>query len=189
VISVVGIDPSSRKLAAVYGVVGREPYIEYTVEKLPQDKPTACLMAYEWMQRLVVGQQATGNTVYAAIELPVLGRGGPGSTIPQAQINGALLAGAQCAGATIILVNNARAKKEVVGKGNASKDDIRRWVKDAWPSLYSEIKNDQDLCDSAMIYQYGRKTVELRDRIARRKTIERATVLQRRRNARRKAAT
>lgn len=187
--SVIGIDPSSRKLAAVYGVVGNEPNVEYTVEKLPQDKPTACLIAYEWMHHLVVGQKATGQKVYAAIELPVLGRGGPGSTIPQAQINGALLAGAQAAGAIVILVNNARAKKEVVGKGNASKDDIRRWVKQAWPSLYSEIKNDQDLCDSTMIYMYGRKTVDLRDRIARRKTIEQATVLQRRRTARRKAVS
>lgn len=187
--SLIGIDPSSRKLAAVYGTVGDEPYVQYTIEKLPQDKPTACLMAYEWMHRLVSIQDVTKHKVYAAIELPVLGRGGPGSTIPQAQINGALLAGAQAAGAIVILVNNARAKKEVVGKGNASKDDIRRWVKQAWPALYSDIKNDQDLCDSTMIYMYGHKTIELRDRIARRKTIEQATVLQRRRTARRKAVS
>lgn len=184
-IALLGIDPSSRKLAAIHGMVGDEPHIRHVTEKLPQDKPTACLTAYEWVRELI-GQYPDG-AVYAAIELPVLGRGGPGSTIPQAQINGALLAGAQSAGAIVILVNNSRAKKEIVGRGNASKDDIRRWVKEAWPALYSDIKSDQDLCDSAMIYMYGRQVVDLRDRISRRKAIERATI-NRRRTPRRKAA-
>lgn len=174
--TVIGIDPSSRKLAAVFSVIGNEPHVEYTTEKLPQDKPTACLEAYEWVHRLVKAQAARSDTVYVAIELPVFGRGGPGSTIPQAQINGALLAGAQAAGGHVLMVNNARAKKETVGKGNASKDDIRQWVKVAWPSLYSEIKDDQDLCDSVMIYVYATKTVALRDRITRRKAIKRALV-------------
>lgn len=167
--TVIGIDPSSRKLAAVYCELGSEPDVEHRTEKLPQDKPVACLTAYEWVRTLVLTRPI--QPVYVAIELPVLGRGGPGSTIPQAQINGALLAGAQSAGATVILVNNARAKKEVIGKGNASKDDIRKWVKTAWPRLYSDIKTDQDLCDSTMIYVYGRNTVELRDRIAKRKSL------------------
>lgn len=165
--TVIGVDPSSRKLAAVVSAIGYEDAVYTRVKTLPQDKPTSCLMAFEWMRALVEEQSSTD--VYVFIELPVLGRGGPGSTIPQAQVNGALLAGGQRAGADVNLVNNARVKKEVVGRGNATKDDIRDWVRQDWPSLYADIESDQDLCDSAMIYVYGKKVVEHRDHIARRK--------------------
>lgn len=175
---VIGVDPSSRKLAAVISVVGDEPNVEHTTKSLPQDKPTACLMAFEWMRTLIEINETRGK-VYVFIELPVLGRGGPGSTIPQAQINGALMAGAQIAGAEVVPVNNARAKKEVVGRGNANKDDIRVWVKEAWPSLYEKIEKDQDLCDSAMIYQYGKQTIERRDKIVKRKNLDGVSVSRR----------
>lgn len=166
--AVIGVDPSSRKLAAVYGIAGREHAVRFTTMKLPQDKPVACLMAYEWMRDLVASQKRYGK-VYAAIELPVLGRGGPGSTIPQAQINGALLAGAHVAEGEAILVNNSHAKKQIIGKGNASKDEISGWVAEYWPDLYESIEGDQDLCDSAMIYRWGVKVADQRDRMARRR--------------------
>lgn len=164
-ISIIGVDPSSRKLAAVASSMGDDRADIY-VKALPQDKPTACLMAFEWMRSIV--EERDGD-VYVFIELPVFGRGGPGSTIPQAQVNGALLAGGHSAGASVNLVNNARVKKEVVGKGNATKDDIREWVRDNWPTLYSQIETDQDLCDSAMIHRYGSQVVEHREEISRRK--------------------
>lgn len=166
---VIGIDPSSRKLATVYGIAGHEHAIRFTTLRLPPaDKPEACRMAYDWMRDLVASQMQYGK-VYAAIELPVFGRGGPGSTIPQAQINGALLAGARAAGAEVLQVNNAHAKKVIVGRGNASKVEIQKWVEEEWPELYGEIDGDQDLCDSAMIYQLGVQVVGLRDRVARRR--------------------
>lgn len=165
---VIGCDPSSRKLATVYGIAGHEHAIRFTTKKLPPaDKPEACLIAYNWMCELAESQHQYGK-VYAAIELPVFGRGGPGSTIPQAQINGALLAGARAAGAEVLMVNNAHAKKVIVGRGNASKVEIKRWVEDEWPELFEAIDGDQDLCDSAMIYQLGVQVVGLRGRVARR---------------------
>jgi Holliday junction resolvasome RuvABC endonuclease subunit len=175
---VIGVDPSSRKLAAVISVIGDEPNVRYLTKALPQDKPVACLMAFEWMRALIEEESKRGE-VCVFIELPVFGRGGPGSTIPQAQINGAIIAGAQIAGADVSLVNNARVKKEVVGKGNASKDDIRVWVKEAWPKLYAKIEKDQDLCDSAMIYVYGKRTVELRDKIVKSKSLDGVSVKRR----------
>lgn len=174
--TVIGIDPSSRKLAAVVSVVGKEPQATVYTKPLPQDKPVACLQAFEWVRNLVEIQE---DDVYVFIELPVLGRGGPGSTIPQAQINGALLAGAQMADAEVVPVNNSRVKKEVVGRGNANKDDIRDWVSKAWPVLYERIGGDQDLCDSAMIYVYGKQVVERRNKIAKKKSLEGVTVKRR----------
>lgn len=184
--TVFGIDPSSRKLAVVYSVVGDEPTVQYKTLALPQDKPRACLMAFQWVRELVEPSTAVG-AVYVAVEMPVFGRGGPGSTIPQAQINGALLAGIEAAGATAILVNNARAKKEVTGHGNINKDGIRQWVKEAWPTLYAEIGKDQDLCDSTMIYVYGTRTIELRNKIERRKNLDGVVVKRRIKRPRRKA--
>lgn len=167
--TVIAIDPSSRKLAAVVAKVGKEPTVETHTRKLPQDKPTACLLAFEWVRNLVDMQGDTD--VYVFVEMPVLGRGGPGSTIPQAQINGALLAGAQMVSAEVVPVNNARVKKSVIGKGNATKEDIRDWVKSAWPVLHAQIGKDQDLCDSAMIYVYGKGVVQRRNKIARAKNL------------------
>lgn len=175
---VIGIDPSSRKLAAVVSVIGDEANVQTITKPLPQDKPTACLLAFEWARTLVETHKSLGD-VYAFIELPVFGRGGPGSTIPQAQVNGALLAGLQMAGANVTPVNNARVKKEVIGRGNANKDDIREWVKLAWNDLYVKIEKDQDLCDSAMIYQYGSQVVSLRDKIAAKKNLEGVSVKRR----------
>lgn len=167
---VVGVDPSSRKLAAIIGGVQADvSAVTYEIKALPQDKPHACLIAYQWAEALVTDQP--GREVYVAVELPVFGRGGPGSTIPQAQINGALLAGVTAAGGEVLLVNNARAKKQIVGKGNASKEEIRQWVEREWPGLFTVIGEDQDLCDATMIWQYGVAAVTLRNRIARRKSL------------------
>lgn len=171
--TIIGIDPSSQKLAAVVSVLGKENRAEVHTKGLPKDKPTACLLAFEWARTLV---ELAGGQVYVFIEMPVLGRGGPGSTIPQAQINGALLAGAQMAGAEVLPVNNARVKKDVIGRGNANKDDIRKWVSEAWPAMYARIGKDQDLCDSAMIYIYGKHVIERRDKMMAKKHLGRRVI-------------
>lgn len=175
---VIGIDPSSRKLAAVVSVIGQEDHADIRSKSIPVDKTVSCLVAFEWARGLVEEHKSMGD-VNVFIELPVLGRGGPGSTIPQAQINGALIAGSAMAGAEIIMVNNARCKKEVIGRGNANKDDIRDWVEANWPDLFQKIGGDQDLCDSAMIYQYGKAVIERRDKIAHRKSLEGVSVKRR----------
>lgn len=157
---VIGVDPSSRKLAAVAGWVRPEAL---PVCALPQDKPQACVVAYDWVAALA-GSQPPGCDVYVAVELPVLGRGGAGATIPQAQIGGALMAGIVSSGARAIMVNNSRAKKQIVGRGNADKAAIAGWVEHEWPDLYREYGADQDLCDATMIWQFGRNTVGIYQR-------------------------
>jgi Holliday junction resolvasome RuvABC endonuclease subunit len=172
---VVGVDPSSRKLAAVISIVGDEGDVVTNTRALPQDKGYACHLAYEWM-KLIVEENLGHGKVHVFIELPVFGRGGPGSTIPQARVNGAITAGAIAGGAEVIDVNNSHVKKVTVGKGNATKDDIRDWVEVVWPELFEQISKDQDLCDASMIYIYGRGIVTKRDRIAKRRAAGGITV-------------
>ena len=173
-ILVLGIDPSSKKLAVVYSVLGKENEVKFKTKKLPQEKPEACSIAYEWLKGFIedIRGDIPTKDIYVFIELPVLGRGGAGSTIPQAQINGAILAGAFSTGANVVPVNNVRVKKEVIGKGNANKDAIKEWLSVAWAGLYKFIHEDQDLCDSAMIYTYGKQVVQLRDKIVQNKSLD-----------------
>jgi Holliday junction resolvasome RuvABC endonuclease subunit len=163
---VIGCDPSSRKLAAIVSAIGDEINVVPVTTPLPQDKAVACAVAFEWMRDLVTEQE---GEVWVFLESPVVGRGGPGATIPQARVNGALSAGAVLAGAKVIDVNNSHCKKVTIGNGRASKDDIRDWVEVVWPELYEHISKDQDLCDSAMIWVYGAGVVNKRERIAKRR--------------------
>ena len=164
-IMVFGVDPSSRKLAIVYSYLGDEKNAQYKTKKLPQSKPESCSMAHEWIKGIIESLPIETEKVYVFVELPVMGRGGIGSTLPQAQVNGAFLAGAFMAGATVVPVNNMTVKKQVVGKGNASKDDVKEWLRNSWLRHFQKVGNDQDLCDASMIYVYGVKKVKLRVRI------------------------
>jgi Holliday junction resolvasome RuvABC endonuclease subunit len=46
-------------------------------------------------------------------------------------------------------------KKEVVGKGNATKDDVAHWLNDHHP-VYAALCGDQNHIDAACIALYGR---------------------------------
>ena len=46
-------------------------------------------------------------------------------------------------------------KKETTGRGNATKDDVSRWLEEHHP-LYSALCGDQNLIDAACIAVYGR---------------------------------
>jgi len=50
---VLGIDPSSKKLAVVYSVLGKENEVKFKTKKLPQEKPEACSIAYEWLKGFI----------------------------------------------------------------------------------------------------------------------------------------
>lgn len=160
-VGIIGIDPSSRKLASVSATLGQEQdYVIDTIALFPKDRPRSCAVAAKWMRYLIAKQHETVDDVYVFIEAPVLGRGGARATIPQAQVGGCLLGAAYASGAKdIVLVNNQRAKREIVGKGNASKDDIKAWTRLVWPAVFKEAGADQDVCDSAMIYAFGAKIV------------------------------
>ena len=52
-------------------------------------------------------------------------------------------------------VDNLVWKKEVVGKGNASKDDIRNYIHDVHPAYAAFCGDDQDRYDACCVGLYG----------------------------------
>lgn len=134
-----------------------------------------------YMDAMKVGYQlaktySAKGDFYAFPEKPIFWRGGR-STLPLAQISGALCAGLWAGGAISVIESmNTQWKKDVVGKGTASKPEIAIGLKKVWPSMYQYIarnhttgvKNpvpDQDLIDSACINIYGQRIAERTKRI------------------------
>jgi Holliday junction resolvasome RuvABC endonuclease subunit len=166
---VMGIDPSSKLLARVTTFDGSN--VEVEVRPLPSTKgiERRCAIAYLWLGKRVRQLKAEGHIVHVFIEQPVGGRGGAHATIVQSQVNGALLAAALIAGAdSVVLVNNKRWKKVIIGNGNASKPMVTTWARECWRAVYDMAPGTQDVHDAAAIHQYGEKHVL---RVIKRKTI------------------
>lgn len=162
---VLGIDPSSTRLAAVYSYTDGKR-LEVFTEPLPVgDRVRECRLAYDWLDDLMSTVVEKSPVTAVFVEQPVLGRGGAGATIPQAMVHGALLASGYLLAQYVVSVNPARWKKAVLGKGNATKPEIAEWVKINWPEVFEVADGNQDVLDSACINLYGRQVVALRQRI------------------------
>lgn len=163
---IIGVDPSSKRLAAVVTVDDRDP--ECFTRPLPSNRDIAvrCNIAHRWMVALCRKYMSNGDDVHLFIEDPALGRGGAHATIVQARVNGALLAaGVSVRAATVTGVNNTRWKKVIVGKGNAGKPEVATWVSECWPVLSKMAGSNQDLKDAAAINRYGAHLVEQTERV------------------------
>ena len=131
---------------------------------LVRDETRRCHEAMQWTSNLV--GTFLGAKVYAFIEKPVLGRGGAGSTIPQAQVNGAVIAGAWEGGAIEVMsVNNQQWKKSVLGNGNIGKPQIKAGIANLWFDAYQKADGDQDLLDSAGVNRFGHQVLKMHERI------------------------
>jgi Holliday junction resolvasome RuvABC endonuclease subunit len=149
--TVIGIDPSSKKLALCVTYPGSEKYPELHSIRLPEGILQATGAAFE--EAFLCFQKYSDAAVY--MEEPVVGRN-VRSTIVQAQVGGAVMAAADRAGLPYFeLVNNSHWKKEVLGKGNAKKEEISFWLGEIWPEAYNLAQKDQDLIDASCINRYG----------------------------------
>jgi Holliday junction resolvasome RuvABC endonuclease subunit len=132
-----------------------------------------CHMAGVWLRRQIM--EYDPSTVYVFIENPFISPKTVKAALPLARINGALHAYAYGTGCHVQGVDISRWKKIVVGKGTASKTEIKRCIREIWPAVYREAGGDQDLLDAAAINRYGSKTLTLRNRIEQSREHERAT--------------
>lgn len=162
---VVGIDPSSHKLAAV--VTDGDKIIDTLTIKLRDDKQIACGQAFRWIQECIIDPHNMMMEGHIYMEAPIMGVGGPGSTIPQAQIGGAVMAGAAVLQVSLTLANNQAWKRQVCGKGNIRKDQVAGAMLTVWPELVHRVGADQDLIDAGAINMYGRRAVRLRAKVVR----------------------
>lgn len=164
---VIGIDPSSRKIAVTV-TRNHEPAIRMQTKTLPKDIADVCLVSFTYVRWMTKEYVDAGDQVYVFIEEPVVGRGGVYTTLRQAKAHGAMVAGAKSVpGANIHTVNNQRWKKVVLGNGSLGKPEIKRRMYEVWRDAYDASQGDQDLIDSAAINRYGLHVVRLKQKVAR----------------------
>lgn len=150
--AVVGIDPSSKKLAFCVTEQNLRPSIFKL--GLPEGVLRATGAAFEEAFLFFSKLSMSNPSVY--MEAPLVGRSAY-STIVQAQVGGAVMAAASKAGVDFYLVNVNRWKKQVVGAGNATKDEVASWLKGNWKTAYTLCGGDQDLVDASAINRYGHR--------------------------------
>lgn len=163
--TVIGIDPSSKKLAFISSWKNSNFFQFYKVS-LPGDILQATGAAFEEAYSIFEGYP---GDVAVYMEAPVVGRN-IHSTIVQAQVGGAVMAAAHQTGVKLFLVNNTSWKKQVLGMGNAGKTQISAWLEENWPEAYNLAGRDQDLIDAACISRYGVHHQRLIQAIQRRKS-------------------
>jgi hypothetical protein len=155
----IGVDAASARVAFV-ALRGRE-FFTMAFTKLGATGGEACNASmdatHSFLDQL---PWPVTEPIQAYVEWPVLGRGGFRSTIVQAFTSGAIQGVLYGRGCTTQGANVSSWKKNVVGKGNATKEDVVQSLRLRWPSLYREVAGDQDLCDAACVAIYGRQVQE-----------------------------
>jgi Holliday junction resolvasome RuvABC endonuclease subunit len=155
--TIIGIDPSSKKLALC--ITGTE-VLQTDVIRLPAGVYSATGTAY---REVFYYLESLNGAAVVYMEAPLVGRN-VASTIVQAQVGGAVIAAARNSATELVLVNVGSWKKQVVGKGNALKEDAAAWLEKNWPEAYHLAQGDQDLVDAACINRYGVMMTELSSR-------------------------
>lgn len=188
VMTVGGIDPSSKKVALVESrsTNKSKAYIHSLV--LPEDDVVDnALHAFNFLVEWGIGViERDGQPPRLFIEEPVMGGAGgnmrPGPTIEQAFITGVLFAAASQIGSKITRVNNSTWKKRVLGNGNISKEKIVPLMREehTWDYLLEKtpiinakqhngkIPNaspDQDIIDAGCVNLFGWNSVEVFERL------------------------
>lgn len=170
----VGIDASSKKIAAVVTVDGHDDplaLIPPTLWKrtlVGDDIVVRCSAAYRWGRWMMsdVDKMLAENGIYeyevqVYIEEPVVVPRNMRSTVVQAKVHGAIVAGIRSSRrysqVPITSVVPPSWKKQVVGKGNATKPEVSKHVFIVWPYVYNLASGDQDLLDAACINLFGQK--------------------------------
>lgn len=174
---VVGVDPSSKKLAFVTTVEDGPPEAFTHVMKqkdLYARAAEAYEVTYQWALELFDNADPLME-IHVFIEEPVVGRGGVYSTLAQSKVHGAIAAAFVNSGVcdSVRGTNNSTAKKKVVGKGNASKPEIKAWAKQYWKQLYivADDGKDQDVIDAGMHNRYGVAVLGVMERLRRHRRV------------------
>lgn len=143
-----GVDYGSHRIAVVHS----HSTVNRTL-RLPADDPTISrqLLA-EWLY----GHVLITKPGIVAVESPIVGMSRNLQTgLNLAMMAGALSAAAGAAGAQVVLVAPSAWKRQVVGRGNASKDEVAEWLEREQPVRHGRCGTDQDLIDATCISLYA----------------------------------
>ncbi len=150
-----GLDLGTRRLAAACAETGWCDLLELkSAGKHAVPIENAGKYLAEWLEVIGPWQSTDIEPVFYA-ERPFVGRphGNVRTAIGQALTVGGVLAQAP---GSIYLIEQAEWKKAIIGRGNASKEDIARWLAQEHPSLSEAAHGNQDLIDAFCISFYGR---------------------------------
>jgi Holliday junction resolvasome RuvABC endonuclease subunit len=155
-----GIDPSSKTIAVARwddGIVlsvDKWTFRKGTKAWQPEDARQAHLVIHGVINDLMDAGAWDDVTVY--LEAPVMGRSVK-PTIVQSYVSGIIQAVATAV-ADVELVNNKTWKRVIVGNGNASKADTKRYFRKVYPELARRCGDDDDLFDACGLALYGAAT-------------------------------
>lgn len=160
---IVGVDPSSKKIAIVASETMTNTVAAWSlIVSKPREtmSPGACARAQDRMDEFVLATaRMSPYDRHAWVETPlVASSGGVRATIAQAYIGGIIRASLVNAGFVVHDVHVGTWKKEVVNNGNAKKPDVARAVKTGWAKAWTLVEHDGDLIDAAAICQFGVRT-------------------------------
>lgn len=151
----IGIDPASTKLAIV-ALSSDGEYMTMYKNKLGKSGGQSCARARQITTEFIAQvQQDMGKIDGAYIESPVVGRGGVRSTMVQCFTSGAIQGALYEAGVWSQVANVSSWKKRVVGKGNATKEEVAEYLRLRWSAIYRSAEGNQDLIDASCIAIYG----------------------------------
>lgn len=160
---ILGIDPSSRKIAAC-GLYNDESYNWWSTAIVAfKFEPKSIVSARDAM-RDILSLHRLGKQRVAFVEEPVVGVG-VRATLVQALVSGGMQIALFDAGFTVHLVSNTRWKKALGLGGHADKEAIQAHITTAHPRYAEGCGGDQDLFDATGLAIYGARTVRIGRRL------------------------
>lgn len=162
---VVGVDPASSK-ASMVALCG-EQHMQKHFKDLGKSGGPASASAWHMSYLFLswINMEWPGLPIHVFVEAPVVGRGGVRSTMVQCFTSGAIQGAFHDAGCTTQVANVSTWKKSVVGKGNATKEEVSKHLRLRWPALFHAAVGNQDLIDASCIALHGQQL--LRERMDR----------------------
>lgn len=168
-VAILGIDPDTKKLSIVEGSsTNKRKIFTHTIPMPSTKHADRAGFAFRGMSELIsniVERDGAKPVIY--IEAPAQGIGGPGATIPQVYVQGAVMAAASEWDCVLYQVNNKSWKSRECGNGNIKKENIPAVMKEQWPEFYNLVRGQQDLIDAGFIYLFGYRQTRLRERLMR----------------------
>lgn len=154
--TVIGIDPSSRNLACVALLPDGPQFTKLTVPTKAKERAEILGTLFEQAYKVLAewGSRTLDRTVF--IERPIVGPS-KHATIVQAQVQGMVLGLANYLSIEAYAVHPSTWKRDVVGNGKSSKEDVRAWLSVHHSLLFELSGGDQDLVDASCIALYGQQ--------------------------------
>jgi Holliday junction resolvasome RuvABC endonuclease subunit len=159
-IVVIGIDPASTKVAFVgMSLENNNQFVVKRHKKLGKSGGEACSngrkVTLDFVNQLKDGFGP--SKIFAFIESPIVGRGGVRTTMVQCFTSGAIQGALHEQRIPTQAVNVSSWKKQVVGYGRASKEDVAEHLRLRWNDIFTKAEGDQDIYDAACIALFGCK--------------------------------